>query len=135
MPDGTLCVEVPSTGFPSASPSQDLVVWERPYSSKGTTVGPWWNRMALPTVVQVRRTPRNNNNASSSLFGPGSLLFTADGLQLAEGLEELGDVIEDAVAEGEEALNELGGELLGGMGGGGGGGDGNSTMMVPMDTF
>lgn len=131
MPDGTLCVEVPSTGFPSASPSQDLVVWERPYSSKGTTVGPWWNRMALPTVVQVRRTPRFNASSSSSLF-------TADGggLQLAEGLEELGDAVEDAIAEGEAALNELigGGELLGGAGDGDEAGN-FTTMLVPMDTF
>ena len=54
--DGTLCVEVPSSGFPSASLSSDLVLWERPYCHVETSVGPWWNRLALPTVVLATRT-------------------------------------------------------------------------------
>lgn len=53
--DGTLCVEVPSDGFPSASPNAELAVWERPYCHAETTVGPWWSRLATPTVVLVRR--------------------------------------------------------------------------------
>ena len=55
MPDGTLCVEVPATGFPSAAADEDLVVMERPYNTLGTTVGPEWNTLALPVVVTVRR--------------------------------------------------------------------------------
>lgn len=55
LPDGALCVEVPAEGFPSASSDQEVEVWERPYSSIATTVGPWWNRLALPALVQVRR--------------------------------------------------------------------------------
>jgi hypothetical protein len=53
--DGALCVEVPSDGFPSASPTAELAVWERPYCHAETTVGPWWSRLATPTVVLVRR--------------------------------------------------------------------------------
>jgi hypothetical protein len=56
MPDGTLCVEVPSEGFPSASPDAELAVWARPYCHAETTVGPWWSRLATPTAVLVRRT-------------------------------------------------------------------------------
>ena len=55
MLDGTLCVEVPSDGFPSASPSAELAVWERPYCHAETTVGPRWSRLATPTVVLARR--------------------------------------------------------------------------------
>jgi hypothetical protein len=54
---GALCVEVPETGFPSASREDELVVWERPYAHLGTTVGPWWSRLALPAVVSVDARP------------------------------------------------------------------------------
>jgi hypothetical protein len=50
-------VEVPETGFPSASREDELVVWERPYAHLGTTVGPWWSRLALPAVVSVDARP------------------------------------------------------------------------------
>ena len=55
MLDGTLCVEVPSVGFPSAALNSDLVLWERPYCHSETSVGPWWNRLALPIVVLATR--------------------------------------------------------------------------------
>ena len=48
-------MEVPSAGFPSASPSAELAVWERPYCHAETTVGPRWSRLATPTVVLARR--------------------------------------------------------------------------------
>jgi hypothetical protein len=83
MPDGTLCVEVASEGFPSASGTQDLVVWERPYSSRSTTVGPWWNRMALPTVVQVTRAPAPAD-VITDLFGGVEDLIAG----VAAGVEE-----------------------------------------------
>ena len=51
-----LCVEVPAEGFPSVGVGEEIQMWERPYSTAATTVGPWWRTMVLPTLVEVRAT-------------------------------------------------------------------------------
>ncbi len=68
---GALCVEVPETGFPSASREDELVVWERPYAHLGTTVGPWWSRLALPAVVSVDARPGIGIGFDPGAFDPG----------------------------------------------------------------
>lgn len=73
MPDGTLCVEVPSEGFPSASPDAELAVWARPYCHAETTVGPWWSRLATPTAVLVRRTGDAPSSAGTTFPFPDAL--------------------------------------------------------------
>ena len=73
MPDGTLCVEVPSEGFPSASPDAELAVWARPYCHAETTVGPWWSRLATPTAVLVKRTGDAPSSAGTTFPFPDAL--------------------------------------------------------------
>ena len=51
VPHRTPCVDVPSVGFPSVALSDTVELWERPYSTVATTVGPWWRSMILPAVV------------------------------------------------------------------------------------
>jgi len=51
LPYRTPCVDVPSVGFPSVALSEAVQLWERPYSTVATTIGPWWRSLILPAVV------------------------------------------------------------------------------------
>lgn len=48
---GLQCVEVPSTGFPSAPLDATLSVWERAYAALASSVGPPVDRLVLPRLV------------------------------------------------------------------------------------
>ena len=55
VPRDTRCVSVPSSGFPSVALDADVVLWERPYSTVfGGAVGPWWQSLIMPTIVESR---------------------------------------------------------------------------------
>ena len=51
------CVHLPSSGFPAVAVDEVIELWERPYSTLGTTVGPWWRTMILPTIVRSVPAP------------------------------------------------------------------------------
>ena len=59
IPSGTLCVDVPSFGFPSVAVGVDAVIWERPYATAlGGAVGPWWQSLIMPSIVEsIPRAP------------------------------------------------------------------------------
>jgi hypothetical protein len=65
---GIPCVDVPQTGFPSASPDESIELWERPYSTYSTTVGPWWQSMILPTLVRSVPASQPSSNPFAALF-------------------------------------------------------------------
>jgi hypothetical protein len=60
---------VPQNGFPSASRDESIELWERPYSTYSTTIGPWWQSMILPTLVRsIPAPPPSSSNPFSALF-------------------------------------------------------------------
>jgi hypothetical protein len=55
VPRDALCVSMPSTGFPSVALDADIALWERPYSTVfGGAVGPWWQSLIMPTIIESR---------------------------------------------------------------------------------
>ena len=69
VPIGVPCVDVPQNGFPSASRDESIELWERPYSTYSTTIGPWWQSMILPTLVRsIPAPPPSSSNPFSALF-------------------------------------------------------------------